>query len=59
LLDDAIKLHEKAQSAGVESTLEIWDDMIHVWHVFHPMLAEGKQANQRIGAFLREQWNAA
>ncbi len=59
LLDDSIKLHEKAQADGVDSTLEGWEDMIHVWHAFHPMLPEGKQAIARVGAFLREKWAAA
>lgn len=58
LLDDAIKLHEKAKADGVDSTLEVWDDMIHVWHAFHPMLPEGKQGIARVGAFLREKWAA-
>ena len=56
LLDDAIVLHEAARSVGVDSTLEIWDDMIHVWHAFHPMLPEGRQGITRVGAYLREQW---
>lgn len=59
LLDDAIKLDQKAKADGVNSTLEIWEDMIHVWHAFHPMLPEGKQAIERVGAFLREKWSAA
>jgi monoterpene epsilon-lactone hydrolase len=59
LLDDAIKLDAKAKADGVNSTLEIWDDMIHVWHAFHPMLPEAKQAITRVGSFLREQWRAA
>jgi acetyl esterase/lipase len=56
LLDDSIKLDAKAKADGVNSTLEIWDDMIHVWHAFHPMLPEGKQAIVRVGEFLREHW---
>ncbi len=59
LLDDSIKLDAKAKADGVTSTLEIWDDMIHVWHAFHPMLPEAKQAITRVGSFLREQWAAA
>jgi acetyl esterase/lipase len=43
LLDDSIKLDAKAKADGVRSTLEIWDDMIHVWHAFHPMLPESKR----------------
>jgi len=56
LLDDSIKLDQKAKADGVNSTLEIWEDMIHVWHAFHPMLPEGKQAIERVGAFLRKHW---
>jgi acetyl esterase/lipase len=59
LLDDSVKLDEKAKADGVDSTLEIWEDMIHVWHAFHPMLPEGRQAIERVGAFLREKWAAA
>src|SRR5262249_13925436 len=59
LLDDSIKLDQKAKADGVDSTLEIWEDMIHVWHAFHPMLPEGKQGIERVGAFLREKWAAA
>ena len=59
LLDDSIKLHERAKAADVDSTLEIWDDMIHVWHAFYPMLPEGKQGITRVGAFLQEKWAAA
>jgi epsilon-lactone hydrolase len=59
LLDDSIKLDAKAKADDVRSTLEIWDDMIHVWHAFHPMLPEGKQAIARVGEFMREQWAAA
>ncbi|HBC55142.1 MAG TPA: alpha/beta hydrolase, partial [Alphaproteobacteria bacterium] len=29
---------------------------IHVWHAFHPMLDEGKQAIEGIGVFLRDKW---
>jgi len=56
LLDDSIKLHEKALACGVDSSLEVWPEMIHVWHVFHPMLDEGKQGIERIGEFLRGRW---
>jgi acetyl esterase/lipase len=54
LLDDATRLAERARSAGVEVVLEPWDDMIHMWHMFAAMLAEGQQAIDRIGEFIRE-----
>lgn len=57
LLDDAMQLHERATAAGVASTLEVWDDMIHVWHAFHPLLAQGREGVARVGSFLREQWS--
>lgn len=59
LLDDSIKLDAKAKADGVDSTLEIWEDMIHVWHAFHPMLPEGRDGIARVGEFLREKWAAA
>jgi len=31
LLDDSIRLAEKAEQAGVEVTLEKFEDMFHVW----------------------------
>ena len=57
LLDDASRLAERAKKAGVKVTYEPWENMIHVWHLFAPMLDEGKQAIDRIGEFVRQ--NAA
>jgi monoterpene epsilon-lactone hydrolase len=54
LLDDSTRLAERARSAGVEVVLEVWEDMIHVWHYFASMLPEGQQAIDRIGEFIRE-----
>ena len=53
LLDDATRLAERASSAGVETTLEVWPDMIHVWHTFAAILPEARQAIARIGEFVR------
>jgi acetyl esterase/lipase len=49
LLDDSTRLHQIAQQAGVETTLEVADEMFHVWHAFAPMLDEGQQAIDRLG----------
>jgi acetyl esterase/lipase len=51
LLDDSIGLDRRAREAGVDSTLEVWDDMIHVWHLFFQMLKEGRDAIARIGEY--------
>jgi epsilon-lactone hydrolase len=53
LLDDATRIAERARAAGVEVSLDVWDDMIHVWQLFAPILSEGQQAIERIGAFIR------
>ena len=53
LLDDAVVLDERARAAGVDSTLEVWDEMVHVWHRYFPMLQEAREANARIGEFVR------
>ena len=53
LLDDSTRLAERAKAAGVDVTLEPWDDMIHVWQFLASMLPEGQQAIDRIGGFIR------
>ena len=57
LLDDSNRLAERARKAGVDVTLELWDDMIHVFQAFAPMLPEGQQAIEQIGEFLRARWS--
>lgn len=54
LLDDSTRLAERARCAGVEVALEVWEDMIHVWHFFASMLPEGQRAIDRVGEFIRE-----
>ena len=54
LLSDAITLEAKLKDAGNDVTLEVWDEMIHVWHLFAPMLDKGQEAIDRMGAFIRQ-----
>jgi len=54
LLDDSTRLAERARAAGVDVTLEVWTEMIHVWQIFAAMLPEGQQAIDRIGEWVRE-----
>ena len=53
LLDDSTRLRAKLAAGGVEATIEVWDEMIHVWHLFAPMLDKGQEAIDRVGAFVR------
>lgn len=59
LFDDAVRLYNKARAAGVETSFEEWDDMIHVWHIFAPMLDEGQKAIERMAEFMREKWSGS
>lgn len=52
LYDDAVTLDKVAREAGVETELEVWDGMMHVWHLMAGVLPEGKQAINRIGTFV-------
>lgn len=54
LLDDARRFAEKAQAAGGEVQLEVWDGMWHVWHAWAPALPEASAAINRIGTFVRQ-----
>jgi acetyl esterase/lipase len=51
LLDDSLRLAQKASAAGVEVTLRVWDGM---WHVFHSFeVPEARAAVHEIAAFMR------
>jgi len=53
LYDDATRLACRAVESGLRVTFEPWDEMIHVWHLFAPLLDEGQQAIEHIGEFIR------
>ena len=53
LLDDATRLAAGVTEAGGEATLEVWPDMIHVWHGSAGFVPESDQAIARIAEFTR------
>jgi epsilon-lactone hydrolase len=53
LLDDAIRLAKVAGAADVRVDLQVWPEMVHVWHLFHPELKAGLRAIEQGGAFVR------
>jgi monoterpene epsilon-lactone hydrolase len=53
LLDDARRIADRARAAGVDVTLEIDDEMIHVWHMLAQIEPRGQEAIDRVGAFAR------
>jgi acetyl esterase/lipase len=52
LLSDSLHLAEHARRAGVETTLEIWEGMQHVWHFAARFMPEARKAIERIGVFV-------
>jgi acetyl esterase/lipase len=57
LLDDSLTLARKAAIDGVPVSLEIWPEMIHVWHLYFPILADGRKSLASGGAFVRKTLN--
>ncbi|MDZ7269848.1 MAG: alpha/beta hydrolase [candidate division KSB1 bacterium] len=53
LHDDAVRLAERAQAAGVRVELEVSPGMIHGWHFFAGKLPQAQQALARVAAFIR------
>jgi epsilon-lactone hydrolase len=53
LLDDSIALARKAGIADVPVDMQIWPEMIHIWHIFFPMLSAGRRAIAAGGSFVR------
>jgi acetyl esterase/lipase len=53
LLDDATRIAEKLHAAGVDVKLAVWPNMLHVFPFFAPILSEGRDGCQEIGAFIR------
>ena len=54
MLDDSVRFAQKAQLAGVATTLKVWPGL---WHVFHgePHVPEAAAAIGEIGAFVKDQ----
>jgi acetyl esterase/lipase len=53
LLDDATRLVDRARADGVDVTLEIEEEMIHVWHAFATLMPEADEGVRRVAEFLR------
>ena len=52
LLDDSLKLAENAKSAGVAATLDVFDNMTHVFQVFGDDLPESIKALENVAKFI-------
>ncbi len=52
LLDDSTRLAQAAEKAGVPVTLDTFEGMPHVWHIFADYLPDAQQAIDKIGEFV-------
>jgi salicylate hydroxylase len=53
LLSDTTRLAEKAKASGVDTTLRLIEDSVHVFTLF-PFLPEAKQTLEEFGSWARE-----
>jgi acetyl esterase/lipase len=53
LLDDARRVAERAQAAGVSVECEVWPKMPHVWQLWTPFVPEANRALDRAAQFIR------
>lgn len=51
LLDDTLRLADKARKAGVDVTTQVWPGMPHQWQLFPSVLDDADKAGQRIAEF--------
>lgn len=54
LLDDSLRLVNKAAADNVAVELKVWQDMVHCFQLFAPHLANGRKAISEAGAFINE-----
>lgn len=52
ILDDSTRVAERAKQAGVQVDLEVWEEMVHVWHIFAKLLPEAQQAIEKLGSYV-------
>lgn len=52
LRDDSEQLAARCEAAGVDVTLELWDEMFHAFQLWAAMLDEGQRAIEKLGAFV-------
>jgi len=54
LVDDSITLANRAKEAGVEVTLEIYENMTHVFQNFGEELSESRKAFENVNEFIKK-----
>jgi monoterpene epsilon-lactone hydrolase len=57
LLDDSLRFVDRAKNAGAEVSLEVWDEMIHMFQLYAYVVPEGQEAINKIGEFIQKSLN--
>jgi epsilon-lactone hydrolase len=58
LYEDSISFAERVRRAGGEIVLDVWDDVVHVWQWYWPMLESGGVALAQLAGFLQSRLSA-
>jgi monoterpene epsilon-lactone hydrolase len=58
LRDDVLCFCQKARAAGVPVTLQVFEGMVHWWHLFWRFVPEARQALDQVSEFTRGVWAA-
>lgn len=51
LLDDTLRLQDKARRAGVDVSVEVWPGMIHQWQIFPFWIDDARKSNAKVAEF--------
>jgi acetyl esterase/lipase len=57
LLDDSVRLVQKALDSGVDARIRVWPGMYHVFQAFAPFVPESREAIAEIGRFISNRLN--
>jgi acetyl esterase/lipase len=52
LVDDSVTVAERIEQAGSPVELKVWQDMVHCWQLYGPMLDESMQSMAEITQFV-------
>ena len=55
LLDDSVTFASKAKAEGSDVLLEIYPKKFHVFQAFYTVLPKAREANQKLGEFIKKQ----
>ncbi|UOQ77844.1 alpha/beta hydrolase [Hymenobacter sp. 5516J-16] len=56
--DDVLRFVQKARAAGSPVTLQVFEGLVHWWHLFWRFLPEARVALRRVADFTHQVWAA-